>query len=105
MKFCDVCQAIMKPALGALHVQYNCDRCMNSAAGSAEDTLLAEGYKDSHELQREKHQAFIEESAFDAAGNKVSRECPQCKMPYMTLVLIGENLTKMYTCTCGYRAE
>lgn len=80
-----------------------CTRCLTVIPGTDEDTLLAEGYQESTALQYEKHASFIETSAFDLAGYKVSKPCPKCDMPYMTMVQVGEQLNTMYTCTCGHR--
>lgn len=104
MKFCDQCQTIMFASTSTVGVVYNCPRCANQAEGTPEDTLLAEGYQESTELKYQKHAAFIESSAHDPAGHKVEKQCPKCKMPYMTLVQIGEQMTTIYTCTCGYRS-
>jgi hypothetical protein len=42
---------------------------------------------------------LIRNSPYDRAGNKVEREC-SCGLPYMTQVLVGEDMVPVWTCDC-----
>lgn len=84
-------------------ILYQC-KCLLSVTGGPEDTLMAEEYFLAGESNL-KHEAFIETSAFDAARHIVKRDCPNCGLDFMTMILVGQSLTAMFTCTCGYQTQ
>ncbi len=101
MKFCDECGSVMiknTTATGA--IVFAC-HCMRQVAGGPDDTLMATGTIGVENTMS--YTVFIEQSALDPAANRAFAECPQCKLDFMTMIQVGENLTTMYTCDCGYR--
>lgn len=102
MKFCNECDSMLVKTTTAIGtVMFQC-RCQLLYEGTAEDTLMAEEYLETAESDL-KHEVFISNSPHDAAANIVSKDCPGCKLNFMTMIRIGTNETTMYTCSCGYR--
>jgi len=93
---------LTKATLPAGNIVFQC-RCQQTYDGDADDTLMDEEYLESNTLES-KHVVFIENSAFDPAANTVLIDCPQCGLDFLTLILTGEDMVAMYTCTCGYKA-
>jgi len=104
MKFCDICGSMLtKMTMSAGNIVFQCKQCQQTYDGTAADTLMDEEYLEMSTLES-KHAVFIENSAFDPAANTVLLDCPQCKLDFLTMILTGEDLVAMYTCTCGYKA-
>lgn len=102
MRFCDKCGAIMQKnttATGEIIFQCRCQQIN----GNPDDTLMAEGFIETGE-SAQKHMVFIENSSHDPAANIIMRDCPNCKLNYLTIIRVGLNETTMYSCTCGYLA-
>lgn len=94
---------LTKTAMPTGNIVFKCPQCQQTYDGTADDTLMDEEYLESNTLES-KHAVFIENSAFDLAANTVMLDCPQCGLDYLTLILTGEDMTTMYSCTCGYQA-
>ncbi len=102
MNFCDECGSVMKKTASTTgKILFVCN-CQLTKDGGPDDTLMAEQVMKAAEAT---HDVFIEQAAFDLAANIVLLECPQCSIDYMTTFQVGESLTTMYTCTCGYHAS
>jgi hypothetical protein len=86
-------------AVGEVVFQCKCQQ----VNGGPDDTLMAEGFIEAGEAAQ-KHMVFIENSPYDPAANVIMRDCPNCKLNYLTLIRVGVNETTMYSCTCGYLA-
>jgi hypothetical protein len=72
----------------------------------AEDTLMAKGEEGvSAEVVASKHEILVENTAFDVAGYRVRKECPQCSLDYLSLTRIGEAENVILSCSCGYHAS
>ena len=102
MQFCDTCGSILSketPSTG--NIIFRC-RCMKTFPSTADDTLMAEEYTEEAKMEL-KHEVFIENSPFDPAGQIVLKDCPNCPLDFMTLIIPGENQMSMYTCSCGCR--
>ena len=103
LQFCRECESVMTKNTTAVGViVYQC-RCLLTIEGRPDDTLMAEGYLETTKSDL-KHNVFIENSPFDAAGNIVLKDCPECGLNFLTMIRIGETLKTMYACSCGYRA-
>jgi hypothetical protein len=76
--------------------------CGNSIDSEPADTLMYEEYLEAED-NNPKHEIFIENSAHDPAGYTIKKDCPQCNMDFMTMIILGSNETVIYTCTCGFR--
>ena len=106
MRFCPRCQSVLSKTTAATAgtgIVFLCRVCLMDPPGGPDDTLMAEGHIEMEE-RIDKHSAFIEQSPFDPAANIVFKECPQCRLDYMTMVRVGDSAITVYTCTCGYRA-
>ncbi len=102
MNFCDECGSVMKKTAATTgKILFVCN-CQLTKEGGPDDTLMAEQVMKAAEAT---HDVFIDQAAFDLAANIVLLECPQCGIDYMTTFQVGESLTTMYTCTCGYHAS
>jgi ribosomal protein L33 len=102
MKFCPLCGSnTTKNTTIDKRIIFVC-QCQWSAPGNDSDTLMAEGYTETMENNL-RHDIFISNSAHDPARMVVLKSCPQCKIDYLTSILIGSGQVCMYTCTCGYK--
>jgi DNA-directed RNA polymerase subunit M/transcription elongation factor TFIIS len=103
MQFCTECQSVMtKITTPSTDITFQC-RCTHTVVGGPDDTLMAQKVLRAEESNL-MHQVFIDNSPFDPAAHIVNQDCPQCGLNYMTMVMIGERATTIYTCTCGYQA-
>lgn len=101
MKFCNLCQSVMKKTTKTGSVVFVCV-CTNKIQGSDDDTLITENILDVSETIY-KHKTTIDNSPFDKATYRIERTCPKCNLKYMNLVRIGEMNTVIITCECGYQ--
>lgn len=101
MKFCSACESIMSKETTLQGAILFVCRCQETKEGAPADTLMAEGMLEST-ASEERHQVFIEQSPYDPAGNRVMRNCPQCPLDFLTMIIVGANENTMYTCRCGY---
>lgn len=101
MRFCPECGSIMtKSPYAATGIIFQC-RCQLMIQGSADDSLMLEEYIDGQNIYQ-KHVIFIENAPFDPAGHILHKDCPNCKLNFLTMVQIGDNATTVYTCSCGF---
>ncbi len=100
MIFCDECGSMMKKTAKADGTILFVCNCQLTKDGGPDDTLMAEGSMKTGNDQT--HEVFMSQAAFDPAGNKIMDDCPKCGIDYMTMFQVGENMTTMYTCECGY---
>ena len=102
MNFCPDCEnKLVKNTTTAGTIVFQC-RCGRVIGGTDEDTLMAEKYLISDDSLI-KHTILIANAPFDPACKRIKRECPQCKLNYMTILRIGANQTTIYSCTCGFK--
>ncbi len=104
VKFCEQCGSLMVkiPQVDG-HIIFKC-RCQVSINGTNNDTLMSETYMDTDESDQ-KHDDFIDNAVYDPARHIVMRECPQCKLDFLTMIRVGVNETTMYVCECGFRSH
>lgn len=105
MKFCNDCESRLTKTTNNNDVVFSCLTCGSQFDGSADDSLMYEEFLEITESTNTKYDDFIKGSAFDTAGNKVRKQCSQCKSPFMTLLRVGERETALYTCTCGFKLQ
>lgn len=99
VKFCNLCGSLLTPSTVSGDLVFHCI-CKEVLQSEPEDSLRFEEYLETSESNL-KYKVFIENSPFDAAGKKVAKECPECKLPFMTMIYIGKTQTVLYTCSCG----
>jgi hypothetical protein len=80
-------------------VVFKC-RCTYTIAGEPKDTLFYEEIPATS--FNAKYNVFIENSPYDTAANRVRKECPKCKLDFMTQIRVGEVQSTIYTCFCGH---
>lgn len=104
MQFCPICDSVMtKITTSSGQIIFQC-HCQQIIEGSPDDTLIAEENLEYTGTDL-KHEVFIENSPFDLAANIVLKDCPKCKLNFMTMIITGDNQQSMYTCTCGYKTS
>lgn len=101
MKFCNLCETVMKKTTKTGKVMFVCI-CGNQIEGGDEDTLITSQVLEVTEMIY-KHKNIIDNSPFDLAANKIARKCPKCGLDYMNLVRIGKMNTVLFTCECGFQ--
>jgi DNA-directed RNA polymerase subunit M/transcription elongation factor TFIIS len=103
MRFCDQCDSIMRKTTSATGtIMFQCV-CGNSIIGSDDDTLMYEHRNDDASTTN-KHEVLIDNSPYDMAANRISKDCPKCGLNFLTQVRIGAAETTIFTCSCGFRA-
>lgn len=103
MKFCKDCSSILTPKATGDKLVFICI-CGNQYDATPEDTLRIHRIIDASESTQKFHM-FMENASFDPAANIVKKECPQCKLGYMTRVYVGQNVSLYYVCECGYKTQ
>ena len=72
--------------------------------GAPEDTLLEE-----HRLIADNsavvNEILIDNAPYDAAGFKVKKTCPKCKLDYMTRLILDDGSRVVYRCDCGNQID
>lgn len=100
MNFCKQCgSAMTKTTTMQGNIIFTC-RCLLSYEAGADDTLMAEGTFDTNDAH--KYNIFLEQAPLDQAANRVFADCPGCGLNFMTMIQVGDSLTTMYACDCGY---
>ncbi len=86
---------------GAIVFQCMCGR---SEKGTSDDTLITYIPVGGSVTTTGNYEILVYNSPHDPAGNKVSQDCPQCSLDYMTMTLLPPSESVVYACSCGYRA-
>lgn len=77
-------------------------RCGQIENGCDDDTLFFEEYLENAHSNM-KHQVFMENAPHDLAANIILLPCPKCRLIGLTLVHVGDKMTTMLICKCGYK--
>ena len=102
MRFCVECGSMMTKVTSTDgQIIFSC-RCLLVEEGTPEDTLMEEELLESNENTNQ-HAVLVENAAFDTAANIVMKDCPKCRLNFMTMIHFGSNETTMFTCTCGFK--
>lgn len=101
LRICDACGVRSTERFAANDkVTFKCS-CGNVMEGGTEDRIM-KTWEMSTTENTDKYQILIRNSSFMREGNLTKRECPKCKLPYLTQNRIGPEQTIVYTCKCGY---
>lgn len=100
MKFCVECGSRTQANTATGELSFDCIQCQKRYNATPQDTLMVEEFIKT-EAENLKYQVFIENSPYDVTNKKILKQCPKCKIDFMTLIRIGEQEKVMYTCTCG----
>lgn len=104
MKICTQCRSLMDGVItDAGIVMFQCV-CGRSERGTNDDTLIMCVPVGGSIKTTSDYEILVYNSPHDPAGNKVSQDCPQCSLDYMTMTLLPPSESVMYACGCGYRA-
>lgn len=98
-KFCPSCEKVMVASVATGLIVFTCPACGESVNGDDSDRILISRDFGS---QFNPFSRFILGAARDPAGNKIEKQCPECKNDYMVRILLGEEETPVLTCVCGY---
>jgi DNA-directed RNA polymerase subunit M/transcription elongation factor TFIIS len=99
-KFCRDCSSLLTAITVTAELKFHCISCGKRYDSEPEDTLRSEKFIEYSE-QNDKFGIFISNSPFDPVSKKVDISCPNCNMPYLTKIYIGDDVQLLYTCTCG----
>lgn len=97
-KFCDECKSILTENTNDGVLKFKC-KCGKTFLSEPDDTLLYEEYPEAA-ASNQKYITYINNSAYDLAGKKVTRDCEKCGLDFMTRIYVG-GATIMHTCSCG----
>ena len=100
MKYCTVCQAVLQKNTTTGSIIFKCI-CGSEYKKDPTDTLMAEEILIT-EQSSSKFSDFMSNAAFDKSGYKISKMCHECKLDYLTMIII--NNSTIYTCTCGFNS-
>lgn len=105
MRFCPICGSRMTKITlpTGSNIEWRC-RCLNTIAGTGDDTLMAEGALEKKE-NMDKYTVYINNAPHDAATLRVLQKCPKCGLDYMNMLRIGEQETVIMTCSCGHTSS
>jgi len=99
MRFCDVCESLLSNIITTTELYYQCTRCQKKFKASPEDTLCLQQSFDTKTLTSN---TFMKNAAYDKTCPKIYKECPKCKASIVNYIVVGDSLTYVYVCECGY---
>ena len=102
VKFCELCGTVLRPKTDLGSLKFRCISCENIYESDESDTLMATGHIEDTTHLDLKYEVFVENSPHDPTNKLISKECPNCKKNYMTMIRIGVDEKILYTCDCGY---
>lgn len=102
MRFCDDCGHHVNKNVNTGEIIFRCI-CGKDYPAMPSDTLMAEGVVNAVHTSL-KYVDFISNAPYDKAGKRIAKDCPNCKLDYLTLIRLGESNSVIYTCDCGFRA-
>lgn len=96
--FCPSCNKVMIPDTNTGNLKYKCPSCYQEELANNDDHILI-----SRVFKNEfTYNAFISGASLDPTNNKILEDCPECKLPYLTKLRIGNEEKLVKTCKCGY---
>lgn len=104
MKFCQFCGSMLVADTSKSVLKFHCLQCNKFFDSTDADSIRREI---DHQAAKssEKYKTMEENAAFDSCSLKVDYECPECKMPYMSHIYIGEECVSKYICVCGFKTQ
>ena len=103
---CPTCEGCMNLDLSGQQVEYKCPKCGTEKEGDLYDANLSSSDKDySNTIHNELYRRLLKNVANDPVNKKMSVNCPQCSIPYMTLTRLGDHETASLWCTCGFNTK
>lgn len=106
MRFCPRCQNRMgRRTSGAAGVEHVCPIDFTVEPGRPVDLRLRGGGGADHSARvASLHRSTLQHAARDPATARVARPCPDCKLPYLRQVIVGEDAAAVFfLCDCGWQ--
>lgn len=104
MRVCSVCAtATMQSRIEPSQVSFFC-ACGNQEAGGGSDRLIASG-GGSRTGQAQKFETLVRCAPFARETLRVARPCPDCDIPFTTVLRLGEEMSGVRTCSCGFKEQ
>ncbi len=96
---CSVCQTrTMVRSVGEGDVIFRCP-CGNEEKGGGKDRMIHSTV--SNDDQTQKHETLFRVAPFARTEFQDNRQCKKCHRSYMTMVVVGDEQSVVWSCTCG----
>jgi hypothetical protein len=101
MRVCSLCQTrTMVRQIEAGEVSFIC-ACGNRENGSGADRLIESG-GGKRTGQTQKFETLVKCAPRARETLRVAEPCPKCDTPFTTVLRLGEEMTGIRTCSCGF---
>ena len=101
MKFCeDGCNSLLYKVVTTDQLHYKCSRCGKQYKSDDKDTLMSEQNFEKNDLSA--HDKLVKDAPFDHVNPKEYIDCRKCNKKILSYSIVGENMTYIYSCTCGH---
>lgn len=101
MKFCTRCKNKLYPISKDNDMIFICKVCNLEVPFTDSDYLLSKKIEDKTSTSGRYIQT-IKSIANDRVCEKVEKECPNCKLPYMNFATFGKEKINYFICNCGH---
>lgn len=92
----------MLPTGSGTKMTYVCSVCKGTVDADRNQHVISSEFRAGDSSGIGQHGAYIGFAAHDDCAKKdTSIPCPLCKLPYMTLLLLGHDLKAHRVCECG----
>jgi DNA-directed RNA polymerase subunit M/transcription elongation factor TFIIS len=103
MRFCDICENLLKLKLIDNVLYYVCNICTKQYDLNPEDTKLKSIHVNIIDNVYKKNKRLIELFKNDNLCLLIDKECTECKHHIMKQCILGENMDFIYICNkCKY---
>jgi DNA-directed RNA polymerase subunit M/transcription elongation factor TFIIS len=97
MKFCNVCNNILKISTKNDILKFVCQTCLNEFDTSAEDTLMKTvSLQESETLY--KSEIYLNIASKDPLAPLIKKKCNNCEENIIKQIMIGENGQSIFVC-------
>lgn len=97
MKFCNVCNNILKISTKNDILKFICQTCLNEYPTSAEDTLMKNvSLQESETLY--KSEIYLNIASKDPLAPLIKKKCNNCDETIIKQIMIGKNGQSIYVC-------
>lgn len=83
---------------------FHCASCNNYVAGGAADTLVFDSAMDAGD-NAVQSSFLVANAPFDPASLRQKIDCPQCKIDFMTTLILDNGTRITHACSCGYKID
>lgn len=100
MHFCTCGRLMLRHTENSI-LRFVCPICNTTSTPTPNDTLIKSGFATHSTANINSNDGILHRAAFDRVNKKVLYACEQCKIPFMTLVILSD-ITHL-VCVCGYK--